>query len=210
MIQMVEENEFFMVLNKPEGVSVHNQSPSLLEHLTKLKKVGYFVNRLDQETSGLVLVAKDPELHEPLAEALASGGKYYRALLRTPWKKTETNLTWKWAISDKAEGHKNPQGLSKDRAPALTKVEILRTNTYFTEAYIQLMTGRQHQIRKHAALAGHPIVGDPRYNEKKYNTMIQKHYPVKRMLLQAEKLEFTFEGKKYRFEKKLDLGSFFA
>lgn len=203
-----------MVLYKPEAYSVHNQSPSVVEYLKKANKHVHFVNRLDQETSGLMIVAKSPENHELLAESLENGQKFYRALLRGAWDKPEKNLLWSWPITDKAEGRQNPKGISAERQEAQTKVEVLRTNKFFTEVYIELMTGRQHQIRKHAAIAKHPIVGDSRYGDKKYNDNIAKLYSIKRMHLHAEKLVFTFENKNYNFElkysDKVNLNSFFV
>lgn len=209
MIKIVEENKFFIVLNKPEGYSVHNQSPSVVEYLKKASKAAHFVNRLDQETSGLMIVAKKPEYHELLAESLDNGQKFYRALLRGAWDKPAKEVTWAWAISDKAEGRQNPKGISADRQEAQTKVEVVRTNKFFTEVYIELLTGRQHQIRKHAAIAKHAIVGDSRYSDKKYNDNIAKLYNLKRMHLHAEKLEFDFENKSYSFEAKYSLSEFF-
>ena len=210
MIKILEENDFFIVLTKPEGFSVHNQSPSVAEYLKKAQKPNqHFVNRLDQETSGLIIVAKQPAYHDLLAESLKEGHKYYRALLRGPWKKPEKEALWTWPLTDKAEGRANPKGVSADRKEASTQMKVLRTNQHFTEAYIELNTGRQHQIRKHAAIAGHPIVGDPRYNDKKYNDGIKAKYNVGRMHLYAEKLKFEFEGKDYSFESKVSLDQFF-
>lgn len=208
--QLIEENEDFFVLYKPEGLSVHNQSPSLYEQLTLARKALHFINRLDVETSGLMVVAQRPELHAPMADALEKGQKFYRALLRSPWKNPQQELLWSWPISDKAEGRKNPQGAAEDRVKAETKVQIVRSNQYFTEVYLELLTGRQHQIRKHSALSNHPIVGDPRYNEDKYNANIQKFYGNARMLLHAEKLVFTFKNKDYVFENKINLDNFFG
>lgn len=209
MIKILEENEFFLILNKPAGTSVHNESPSLVEFLTKNKKPIHFVNRLDRETSGLVLVAKKPEIHDQLNDALDSGQKLYRALLRGPWKKPAKKAVWSWALTDKAEGRKNPKGLAAGRIACESQVEVIRTNNYFTEVVVKLLTGRQHQIRKHAAIAGLPIVGDNRYNEKSYNDKIKDRYKLERMWLHAEKLEFTFNNKKYNFENKLSLEQFF-
>lgn len=210
MIKIIEENKFFMVLLKPEGFSVHNQSPSVVEFLKKSNKPVHFVNRLDQETSGLMVVAKLPEYHELLAESLDEGEKYYRALLRGSWEKPEKELSWSWPITDKAEGRQNPKGVSAERLEAQTNVQVLRSNKYFTEVYLELLTGRQHQIRKHAAIAKHAIVGDSRYGDKKYNDNIAKLYGTKRMHLHAEKLVFTFENKDYAYESKYSLNSFFV
>lgn len=210
MIKIIEENKSFIVLIKPAGHSVHNQSPSVAEFLKKNNKALHFVNRLDQETSGLMLVGKTPEMHNSLSEALEDGKKYYRALLRSPWTQNEKEILWSWPISDKAEGRDNPKGLSADRQEAATQVQILRSNKYFTEVYIELMTGRQHQIRKHSAIAKHPVVGDKRYNDKKYNENIAKLYKVNRMHLHAEKIEFNFENKDYKYENKYNLDLFFS
>lgn len=209
MIRILEENEFFIVLHKPHTVSVHNQSPSLVEFLTEQKKPLHFVNRLDQETSGLMLIAQNPSAHAPLADALEKGSKIYRALLRGPWKKPEQNLTLDWPISDQAEGRKNPQGVSSSRKPSQTGLHIQRSNAYFTEVLAEIFTGRQHQIRKHCALLGQAIVGDKRYNESKYNERIAGLYKTNRMHLHAEKIEFQFKNKKYSYTDFYNLDDFF-
>ena len=208
MIQLLEENDFFIVLMKPAGTSVHNEKPSVSDYLTTNKLPGHFINRLDRETSGLMVIGKSAATHESLSESLNNGTKMYRALLRGPWKSTpETN--WVWALTDKSEGTKNPQGITKDRVPCESKVKLVRTNAYFSEVSVQLLTGRQHQIRKHAALAKQPIVGDNRYNEKKYNLTVTDRYKVDRLWLHAESLEFTFQNKKYAFKNQIKFDQFF-
>lgn len=210
MIQILEENSDFLVIIKPHGLSVHNQSPSVMEQLQGLKKPIHFVNRLDQETSGLMIVAQRPELHQKLVESLENGRKFYRALLRSPWKDKPTRTNWNWAISDKAEGFRNPQGKVSDRKASSTDVTVIRTNKYFTEVYVELLSGRQHQIRKHSLLAGHPIVGDKRYNEEKYNKNIEKFYGTTRMQLHAEKLVFEFAGRSFTHESAINFDKYFA
>ena len=209
MIKIVEENEFFLVLVKPATYSVHNQKPSLVEELTAKKKPIHFVNRLDQETSGLMVVAKLPEYHEDLAQSLQEGRKLYRGLLRGPWKQKSDKLILTKPLSDKAEGRKNPQGLADDRSPCETHLEKVRSNAYFTEVVAEIMTGRQHQIRKHCALIKQPLVGDKRYNDKDYNARIGKLYGVERMHLHAEKLEFKFKNKNYEFKNAYSVDLFF-
>lgn len=208
-IQILAENESFLVIAKPAGLSVHNNSPSVSDFLTTQKKALHFVNRLDLETSGLMVIAQKPELHAPLAKSLELGTKTYRALLRGGWKPSEKTI-WNLPLTDKSEGRMNPQGKSSDRVAAESHVKVLRTNTYLTEAHVTILTGRQHQIRKHAALARHAIVGDPRYNEPKYNQRIASIYKEARMFLHAEKLIFNFENKHYEFEQLLNLDQFFG
>ena len=72
------------------------------------------------------------------------------------------------------------------------------------------MSGRQHQIRKHAALAKHPLVGDNRYNDKAYNKNIAARYSQERLWLHAEKIKFLFKGKEYYFENNLTMDLFFS
>ncbi len=198
MIQILSENNFFYVIDKPAGLSVHNASPSVLEYLKLLKKPDHFVNRLDLETSGLMVIAQKPEYHDPLNHALSLGTKTYRALLRGPLK-NET-IVWNKPLSDQAEGRKNPEGLSKNRIPCVTEIKVIRKNDFLTEVDAIIRTGRQHQIRKHAALAKHPVVGDKRYNDPTYNEKISMRYGVQRMFLHARQLQFEFLNITYSFE----------
>ncbi len=208
MIQVVSENEYFIVLFKPHGVSTHNQSPNLLEYLKQHKKPEHFLNRLDGETSGLVVVAQNEKLHEPLRKSLDEGTKKYRALLRGS---LPDSTTWLWPLSDKAEGRRNPQGEKGNWKEAKTEVKIVRQNKFFSEVEIILKTGRQHQIRKHSALAKHAIVGDSRYNDEKYNLKIAEIYKDDRLQLEAETLQFIFKNEIYFFEKRtLILDKFFS
>ncbi|AZZ36456.1 hypothetical protein CIK05_06525 [Bdellovibrio sp. qaytius] len=210
MISILENNVFFIVLNKPEGVSVHNEKPSLLDWLVERKLPQSFVNRIDQQTSGLVVVAHDPKDHEALTQSLQSGQKIYRALLRGGWNDKPHSLQWDLPLSDKAEGRKNPQGKASDRKNCLTLVNVVRTNQYFTEVLCEIKTGRQHQIRKHAVLAKHAIMGDTRYNDESYNLKMGAMYKTERMFLHAEELKFKFQGKEYHIKsEKMNCDMFF-
>ncbi len=198
MINILAENNYFIVLDKPAGTSVHNEEPNLLTFLKKQNLPVHFVNRLDTETSGLVMIAKKPDFHEPLRQALDHGQKIYSALLRGKMKTVE--IDWSWALTDKAEGRQNPQGSSADRKPCLSHVKVIRQSDYLTEVSVEIATGRQHQIRKHAALAKHPIIGDRRYNDAKYNQKIAEIYQDSRMQLHAQKLIFKFNDTPYDIE----------
>lgn len=200
MISVLEDNAFFLVIDKPEGVSVHNEKPSLLDWLIEHKLPQNFVNRLDQQTSGLVVIARKPEYQESLQQALKEGQKIYRALLRGGWKNKALTLKWDFPLSDKAEGRKNPQGKSSDRKECLTLVTVVKTSQHVTEVLCEIKTGRQHQIRKHAALAKHPIIGDSRYNDASYNEKLAKIYGTTRMFLHAEEIKFNFQGKEYHIK----------
>jgi len=147
------------------------------------------VHRLDRETSGVLLIAVDRSTASVLQSAFGESrtvSKTYRAVLRG--KLSEKEGQWRYAISDKSEGRTNPQGKAEDRKPSETRFKVSRANNYFTEIEVDLLTGRQHQIRKHSAISKHAVVGDARYGDKKYNEMIFSRYGFSRMLLHAEKL----------------------
>lgn len=108
MIQILAENNFFYVIHKPAGLSVHNQLPSVYEYIKTHKLPEHFVNRLDCETSGLMLISQKTEYHTPLSLALSEGAKIYRDLLRGQIK--EQSEIWNKPLTAQAEGRKNPQG----------------------------------------------------------------------------------------------------
>jgi tRNA pseudouridine65 synthase len=195
------ENSNFIAINKPAGLSVHNDDESQSSVLEIMGKNLHLAHRLDKETSGILVVAKTSVSAAGLMKALGEGSsqKQYSAILRGNLKKQtpESKFPWKWPISDKAEGRQNPQGKSQDRVNAETTVEVLQSNSYFTSIKAHILTGRQHQIRKHAAIAKHPIVGDPRYNDKNYNSKIFSIYKLERMFLHAERLQFSFESQDF-------------
>ena len=108
MIQILAENNFFYVIHKPAGLSVHNKLPSVYEYIKTHKLPEHFVNRLDCETSGLMLISQKTEYHTPLSLALSEGAKIYRDLLRGQIK--EQSEIWNKPLTAQAEGRKNPHG----------------------------------------------------------------------------------------------------
>ncbi|WP_413290786.1 RluA family pseudouridine synthase [Bdellovibrio sp. HCB337] len=200
-LKILHETPEWLVVDKPAGLSVHNATPNVLT-LLQLQKPGvsfHLVHRLDQETSGVLLLAKNPKTAATLMETLNhdSTTKKYQAILRGKMK--SDSESWQWALTDKAEGRKNPQGIGIDRKHCTTLVKVLQSNDYFTWVECEILTGRQHQIRKHAAIAKHPIVGDSRYNDPKYNERIFGLYPVTRMFLHAFELKITIDKREWVF-----------
>lgn len=197
------ENPDLFVIEKPVGLSVHNENPTEASVLTLLGGSPFLVHRLDKETSGMLLVAKSKTAAIELAGQFQNHRvkKVYHAVLRGAF--TEPHVHWQWALTDKAEGRKNPQGSSSERKVCDTKGRVLKSNAFVSMIEIQIKTGRQHQIRKHAAISGHPVVGDPRYNDPKYNEKIAGRFETKRMFLHASLLEFAWKGKTIALESSL-------
>lgn len=168
---VVHEDESLMVVNKPAGLVVHPGAGNpagtlvnaLLHHCPDLAKVprAGIVHRLDKDTSGLMLVAKDLPAHKHLVKLIAeravgreyeafvlgdlvSGGRLDGAIGRHPVKRTRMAVV--------------PGGRQ-----ATTHVRVIRRYPGLTHVAARLETGRTHQIRVHLAHAGHPVVGDRTY-----------------------------------------------
>lgn len=196
MSKILFESQDYIVLDKSAGVSVHNDEESLIKQLQKsLSKEVFPVHRLDKETSGIQIMALNSNSARQLAEEFQkrSAVKIYRGVLRGRLEKPDGR--WQDPLSDKAEGRRNPAGLSKDRVPCETKFKVLQRNKYMTSCEFEIVTGRQHQIRKHSALNRHPLVGDDRYNDPKYNKMIFERYQVNRLFLHCNKI--NIDGKDF-------------
>lgn len=206
---IITKEKDFWLLDKPHGMSVHNgtsDSPDLLMILKKkYPQYQFFLPyRLDKETSGLIIVALDGEVTYDLQKAIndsPESEKFYQSILRGQLKQDEG--LWDAALSDKAEGRKNPQGLLKDRKESKTHFQVQQKNKFFTLVENKIETGRQHQIRKHSCLAGHSIVGDPRYGEPNYNQKIAELYQAERLFLHATRIKFKYKSKKFDFSSHL-------
>ena len=191
MIHKLFQHSDFLIVNKPGGLSCHNDADSLLQ---KYGNDWHLVNRIDKETSGLVVLTKKADLQNDLQIALSQGRKTYLTVLRGNMPQDSNQwLEWSSPISDQGEGRDNPQGKTENQKEAKTLYRVLQSNIYFSLVECQLVTGRQHQIRKHSRLANRPIVGDPRYGNPKDNERIEKMYSFRRMALHSWKLEFNWK-----------------
>jgi RluA family pseudouridine synthase len=193
--QILLQNQDFLAVDKPAGMSVHNNEDpeNLLVMLErKLKSSDIFpVHRLDKETSGVQILALNKGAASRLAEEFQNRSvvKIYYGVLRGRLKTAKG--VWQKSLTDKSEGRKNPEGVKRDRVPCETRFRVVKSNPYFSLCEFDLKTGRQHQIRKHAALDNHAIVGDPRYGDPKYNSKIAELYKIERMFLHCSRLEIA-------------------
>ena len=192
-ISILFQDKDLLAVDKPAGISVHNnEDPQnlllLLQKQINVPKL-YPVHRLDKETSGIQLLA----LNETSARSLAkefenrSVDKIYAGVLRGELKQSPG--IWNQSLTDKAEGRKNPAGMSRDRVACETQFSVLKANKYFSFCQFNLITGRQHQIRKHSALVNHPLVGDARYGDPRYNSKMADLYKTDRMFLHCHRIQ---------------------
>ena len=181
-IDIVYQDEDIAVINKARGMTVHvgngNSEGTLvnallhaLDHLSGIGGVlrPGIVHRIDKDTTGLLVVAKNDKAHVSLAAQIAekSAHRVYYALLEGCVKEDEGRIVTDIGRhpQDRLKMAVLPDGMGKI---AVTDYEVLtRFGTEFTLCKFILQTGRTHQIRVHAKHIGHPCVGDPVYGFKK-------------------------------------------
>lgn len=186
-IVVIDEARQWLVVDKPAGLPVHateKREDNLLELLIPEGKGLHAINRLDRDTSGIVLIAKTPAVAAELRGLWAEHSeKIYLAVLNglPPWEQA----LWDFGLSEKAEGRTNPAGPRKEWKQCGTEVKVRERKETRVLVEANLLTGRKHQIRRHAALAGFPIVGDGRYGSSQ---------GARRLALHAWKLSLNWKG----------------
>ena len=156
------------------------------------------VHRLDKDTSGLMVVAKNDEAHTELSRQIAA-----KECRRIYWAILEGILKEDSGRVEKPVGRslkdRKLMAVRADGRSAVTLFKVLKRFEKNTLAEFELKTGRTHQIRVHAAYMGHPVVGDKVYGYK------NQRFKLDGQLLHAKKLEFTHPhtGEKMSFECEL-------
>ena len=209
MIQtcVIHEDERLVVVNKPAGLVVHAGSGSafgvieLLRQLYRPEQTLHLVHRLDKETSGCLLIAKNMVVLRRVNRALKNGEveKEYDALLQGCLQKK--NLR----VNTPLQRHRNRQGEGRVRADesgktAISEFSTIRVFRDTTQVKVRTATGRTHQVRVHAGSIGHPLAGDGKYGDRDFNRKMRTA-GLKRMFLHAGKLSVPAlqETGKYRF-----------
>jgi RluA family pseudouridine synthase len=194
----------WLCIEKPSGISVHNQPgsdiisilsaqifPGELQKKTLLQPV----HRLDKETSGLLLMATQPDVLTRLSALFARGEvqKKYLALVHgTVDMQNETTAVWDTPLSKEAGGRNNPAGKGK-KVRAMTRYTLVEQSPHYALLEIELLTGRKHQIRRHAKLAGHPVTGDSRYGSPRAVRFLKENCHYHRLGLHSASLAFQDE-----------------
>lgn len=177
-LDIVYEDDDVIVINKPQGMVVHPAPGhddhtlvnALLYHCPLSTINGTFrpgiVHRIDKDTSGLLMVAKNDKAHRFLAEQLKdkTNIREYVALVHGRIAEDEGTIN---APIGRSLKDRKKQAVVKDGRNAVTHFEVLKRYRDYTLVKLILETGRTHQIRVHMKYIGHPLVGDPLYGPKK-------------------------------------------
>jgi 23S rRNA pseudouridine955/2504/2580 synthase len=200
---ILHEDERLLVINKPSGIAVHGGSgisAGVIEALRDARpdETLELVHRLDRDTSGCLLVARKRStlrsLHALLREDAVGEGdsgfdKRYLTLVRGKWElgkklidaplRTDTRVGGERTVKVAADG--------KEAASEFRVVQFFGNLATLME--VRLLTGRTHQIRVHAAYAGHPVAGDEKYGEPEFNKQLLP-FGLKRLFLHAHSISF--------------------
>lgn len=214
-LNIVYEDDYIIIINKPRNMVVHpaagNEEHTLVNALLnhcKLSMVNSerpgIVHRLDKDTTGLIICAKDDETHLKLVEMFSNReiNKKYLAICNGSFSK-ENGFIDK-PIGRDEKDRKKMSVKSKSGKEALTEYNILTSNLKYSLVDVTLHTGRTHQIRVHFSSLNHPIVGDETYgnkNEKiKANGQMLHSYYLKFLHpITKENLSFTVLPDEYFF-----------
>lgn len=174
-LRIVHEDDDLLVIDKPAGLVVHPAPGhgsgtlvnALLHHATGLSGIGGvmrpgIVHRLDKDTSGLMLVAKNDAAHRALASALKQR-EIRRIYLAASWGHLRDDVLEVRAPIGRARGDRKRMAVMADGRSAVTHFRRLERWRAADLLQAELETGRTHQIRVHLAHVGHPVVGDATY-----------------------------------------------
>ncbi|MEM9385787.1 MAG: RluA family pseudouridine synthase [Pseudomonadota bacterium] len=203
------EDRRLLVLNKPAGLAVHGGSGirvgaiETLRHMRPDERAMELVHRLDRETSGCLLIAKKRSLlrwlHENLREHRMD--KRYLALVKGDWQLGE-QLIDAPLLTHQRRGGERWVSVDKAGKAARTRFRPIQLFGRWSLLEAELETGRTHQIRVHAAHAGHPLAGDPRYGDEEAGAPPG----LERMFLHAHSVAFDWpdSGEPFHMSAPLD------
>lgn len=207
-IEIIYQDDDLAVINKPQGLTVHAGNGTgddtlvnaLLYSLDKLSGINGvlrpgIVHRIDKDTSGLLLVAKNDAAHLSLAEQIEKKTckRYYLALLHGNVKQNEGRID---NFISRSQKDRTAFAVSPKGRRAITDYKVLKRYEGYTLCEFSLWTGRTHQIRVHSKFLGAPVVGDKLYGPKKCP------FNLNGQLLHAYKISFTHpkSGERLTFE----------
>lgn len=193
---VVYEDAGLLVLNKPSGLAVHGGSGlnyGLIECLRLLRPQDRYlelVHRLDRETSGLLLIARKGSVLKDLHRQLREGhmDKRYLALVAGAWPRRRSFVEAPLLKNTLKSGERVVR-VDKQGKSARTDFQVIRRFPGATLVEARPLTGRTHQIRVHAQFAGHPLLGDEKYQDPEA-VELARRLAVPRLFLHAAQLTF--------------------
>ena len=194
---VLEDNDNFIVINKPTGIPVQSGTKSFKNIIDILKDTKYFenskpyiVHRLDKETSGVLIIAKNRKFAQ-LFTTLFRIRKIHKTYLALVYGKVNKSIK---IMKDDLVYYENNKKITQK---AISNLKILKSNEEYSYLELNPITGRKHQLRKQLLNIGCPIIGDDKYfiNDRKKKKL-------KILMLHAYKIRFMINNVQYNFKAK--------
>ena len=194
---IIEDNENFIVINKPTGIPVQSGTKSFKNIIDILKNSKYFenskpfiVHRLDKETSGVLIIAKNRKFAQ-LFTSLFRIRKIHKTYLAIVYGKVDKSIK---VMKDDLIYYENNKKIYQK---AVSNIKIIKSNEGYSYLELNPITGRKHQLRKQLLKIGSPIIGDDKYflNDR-------KRIKIKNLMLHAYKIKFMINNIQYNFKAK--------
>lgn len=197
---VIFQDKHLVVINKPPGVAVHGGSGmsfGVIEALraSRPRETLELVHRLDRDTSGCLCVARDRATLVALHALIRDSGmhKTYLGLVSGSWQLGTKRIDAPLATDGRSHGERHV----RVAAAGKSSVSVFKPVQFFAGAAtlmeVDIPTGRTHQIRVHAAFAGHPLLGDDKYGDRDRNAEF-KRLGLKRIFLHAQSVAFDWPG----------------
>jgi 23S rRNA pseudouridine955/2504/2580 synthase len=194
---VIEDNENFIIINKPTGIPVQSGTKSFKNIIDILKNTKYFenskpyiVHRLDKETSGVLIIAKNRKFAQ-LFTSLFRIRKIHKTYLALVYGKVNNSIK---TMNDDLVYYENNKKITQK---AISNLRVIKSNEGYSYIELNPITGRKHQLRRQLLNIGSPIVGDDKYflNDR-------KRIKIKNLLLHAYKIKFMINNVQYNFKAK--------
>ena len=192
---VIEDNENFIVINKPTGIPVQSVTKSYKNIIDIIKNTKYFenskpfiVHRLDKETSGVLIIAKNRKSAQ-LFTSLFRIRKIHKTYLAIVYGKVEKSIK---VMKDDLIYYENNKKIVQK---AISNLKIIKSNNGYSYLELNPITGIKHQLRKQLLKIGSPIIGDDKYflNDR-------KRIKIKNLMLHAYKIKFMINNIQYNFK----------
>ena len=192
---VIENNENFIVINKPAGIPVQSGTKSFKNITDLLKNSKYFegskpfiVHRIDKETSGILIIAKNRKFAQ-LFTTLFRIRKIHKTYLALVYGKINKSVK---SMRDDLIYYENKKKIIQN---AISNIKIIKSNDELSYVELNPITGRKHQLRKQLLNLGNPIIGDDKY----FLTNFRK-IKTKNLMLHAYKIKFMINNVQYNFK----------
>jgi len=197
---VIENNENFIVINKPAGIPVQSGTRSFRNITDVLKNSKYFqdskpyiVHRIDKETSGILIIAKNRKFAQ-LFTTLFRIRKIHKTYLALAYGKINKSVK---SMRDELTYFENKKKITQK---AISNIKIIKSNDELSYVELNPITGRKHQLRKQLLNLGNPIIGDDKY----FLTNFRK-IKTRNLMLHAYKIKFMINNVQYNFKAKYNI-----